>query len=84
MTPRQGLCVALVGLIIAVGCWAPAYFFDSGLILYGFAGFVVMIVGLVMAGIATFVGSSRFLVGDFHSFSSMQVKIFRRKYSSSR
>jgi hypothetical protein len=28
-----------------------------------------------------FYGSSRFLVGKFHSFSSMQVRIFRRKYS---
>jgi len=30
------------------------------------------------------VGSSRFLVGKFHSLSSMQVRIFSRKYSSSR
>ena len=29
-------------------------------------------------------GSSRFLVGAFHSFGSMQVRIFRRKDSSSR
>jgi hypothetical protein len=29
-------------------------------------------------------GSSRFLVGRFHSFSSIQVRIFSRKYSSSR
>ena len=29
-------------------------------------------------------GSSRFLVGNFHSLSSMQVRIFSWKYASSR
>jgi hypothetical protein len=29
-------------------------------------------------------GSSGFLVGDFHSFGSMQVRILSRRYSSSR
>src|SRR5262249_40402895 len=29
-------------------------------------------------------GSSRFRVGNFHSFGSMQVRIFSRRYSSSR
>jgi hypothetical protein len=31
-----------------------------------------------------FEGSSGFLVGDFHSFGSMQVRILSRRYSSSR
>ena len=33
---------------------------------------------------AYYYGSSGFLVGDFHSFGSMQVRILRRRYSSSR
>ena len=56
MTTRQGFYVALVGLVIALGCWVPAYLLtNSGLIIWGFAGFVALIVGLVMAGVATFV-----------------------------
>jgi hypothetical protein len=60
MTSRQGLYVAFVGLLIALGFWLPAYLFSSqaGLILWGFAGFVVMVVGLVMAGVAAFVKGS--------------------------
>lgn len=56
MTPRQGLYVALVGLVITVGCWAPAYLLpNSGLIIWGFTGLVVIVVGLVMTAVATFV-----------------------------
>jgi hypothetical protein len=59
MAPRQGLYVALVGFVLALGFWLPAYLLtNSGLIIWGLAGFVVMIVGLVMAGIATFVKGS--------------------------
>ena len=56
MKPRTGLSVALIGLLIALACWIPTYLLPNvSLILWGFAGFVVMIVGLVMAGVATFV-----------------------------
>jgi hypothetical protein len=56
MTPRQGLYVALVGFVLALGFWLPAYLLtNSGLIIWGLAGFVVMVMGLVMAGVATFV-----------------------------
>lgn len=49
----QGLYVAFVGLLIALGFWIPAYLLtNSGLIIWGLAGFVVMVVGLVMAGVA--------------------------------
>jgi hypothetical protein len=59
MTPRQGLYVALVGLVLALGFWVPAYLLtNSGLIIWGLAGFVVMVVGLVMAGVATVVKGS--------------------------
>jgi hypothetical protein len=59
MTPRQGLYVAFVGLLIALGFWLPAYFLtNSGLIIWGLAGFITMVVGLVMAGVATFVKGS--------------------------
>jgi hypothetical protein len=59
MTPRQGLYVALVGLLILLGCWLPAFLLpNSGLIIWGFAGFVLVVVGLVMAGVATFVKGS--------------------------
>jgi hypothetical protein len=59
MAPRQGVYVALVGLVLALGFWVPAYLLtNSGLIIWGLAGFVVMIVGLVMAGVATFVKGS--------------------------
>ena len=55
MLPRTGLYVALVGLIIAVVCGLLSYLLNSSFVLAGFAGFVVMMVGLVMAGVATFV-----------------------------
>jgi hypothetical protein len=59
MTSRQGLCVAFVGLLIALGFWVPAFLLpNSGLLLWGLAGFVTMVVGLVMAGVAAFVKGS--------------------------
>ncbi len=59
MTPRQGLYVALVGLLIAVACGLLMYLLPGSVgAIWAFAGFVVMIVGLVMAGIATFVKGS--------------------------
>jgi hypothetical protein len=39
----------------------------------------------VLSGVSPhFYGSSRFRVGDFYSFGRLQVKIFSRRYSSSR
>jgi hypothetical protein len=58
MTPRTGFYVALVGLVIAVVCGLLTYLLHIGFIIWGFAGFVVMGVGLVMAGVATFVKGS--------------------------
>jgi hypothetical protein len=59
MTPRQGLYVALVGLVIAVACGLLTYLLpQSGFVLWGFAGFVIMVVGLVMAAVATLVKGS--------------------------
>jgi len=58
MTPRYGLYVAVVGLIIAVACGLITYLLNTPLVLLGFFGFVVMMVGLVMAGVAVFVKGS--------------------------
>lgn len=58
MTPRYGLYVALIGLLIAVICGLVTYLLNSPLVILGFAGFVVMMVGLVMAGVAAFVNGS--------------------------
>ena len=72
MTPRQGLWMAFVGLVIIVLCAIPAQVVpetapgtpggasdstvNAILLLYvgGFVGLVVMVVGLIMAGMATF------------------------------
>jgi hypothetical protein len=71
MTPRQGLWMALVGLVIGVVSVVPACVMPEtapgtpggasdltvNLIILGcvggFVGLVVMIVGLIMAGVAT-------------------------------
>ncbi len=71
MTPRQGLWMALVGLIVGVFCGlaiglvavtlGPSDLKEKAMILLfvgGFVGNVVMIGGLVMAGIATLVKGS--------------------------
>ena len=73
MTPRQGLWMALVGLVIGVVSMVPASVIpDTGtaetggattltvnLIILGyvggFVGLVVLVVGLIMAGVGTFV-----------------------------
>jgi hypothetical protein len=71
MTPRQGLWMALVGLVIGVLCVVPAFVIpDTGtaetggatnltvnLIILGyvggFVGLVVIVVGLILAGVGT-------------------------------
>ena len=58
MRPRTGLYVAVVGLIIAVACGLSTYLLNTPLVLLGLLGFVIMMVGLVMAGVATFVKGS--------------------------
>ena len=73
MTPRQGLWMGLVGLVIIVVSVVPAYVIPvtpdgtpggaSDLTVYlilllyggGFVGLVVVVVGLIMAGLGTFV-----------------------------
>lgn len=62
MTPRRGLFVALIGLVIAVICAMPLYFIgnadpvsddaDMGIIilyLSGMLGITVLMVGLIIA-----------------------------------
>jgi hypothetical protein len=71
MTSRQGLWIALVGLVIGVLCAIPAQVIpDTGtpetggasdstmmsiFVMYigGFVGFIVMVMGLIMAAIGT-------------------------------
>ena len=76
MSPRQGLWMALVGLVIGVVSVVPAYVIPMTpdgtlggasnttmnlvILLYvgGFVGVVVMVVGLIMAGVGSFVKGS--------------------------
>jgi hypothetical protein len=55
MTPRTAIYVALVGLVIAVLGWGSLYLdiIDIGF-MPGLFGFIVMVVGLTMAGTSWF------------------------------
>jgi uncharacterized membrane protein len=77
MTSRQGLWIALIGLIIAVACAIPAQVIpDTGtpetggasdatmvgiFVLYigGFVGFIVMVMGLIMAAVGALTKQTR-------------------------
>ncbi len=72
MTPRSGLWVALIGLLIAGACAIPLYFIgnadpvnedaDMGIIvlyLTGMAGVVVLAVGLLIAAATAWRGKHR-------------------------
>jgi hypothetical protein len=62
MTPRAGLFVALIGLVVAVACAVPLYFIgdldpvsDDGVMdiivlnLFGLLGVTILVVGLIVA-----------------------------------
>ena len=62
MTPRAGMFVALIGLVVAVSCAVPLYFIgdlepasDDGVMdiivlnLLGLLGFTILVVGLIVA-----------------------------------
>ena len=72
MTPRSGLWVALIGLLIAAACAIPVYFIgnadpvnddaDMGIIvlyLSGTVGVIILVVGLIIAVATALSGKHR-------------------------
>jgi len=77
MTPRAGLFVALIGLVIAVACAIPLYFIgnldpvsDDGVMdiivlnLTGLLGVTILVVGLIVAVATALRGRHRHLSGS--------------------